>query len=193
MDTPLLVLEHLTGDILGQPRPVAVVVVKVIVKELDDLRLEADKAVGRPGMIGSQANVLHDGIAAEDGFIEGERIHSATVVLLVVQADAQGDVAELHRLRKYAVQRQELLMVAHFDVKEEVHASILGLDNLADRNLRIARKQSFDLFLIGVPGGFQFQIQHFVILLRDFEQTFELEEYARHRCITRSLISSVRP
>jgi len=70
VDTPLLVLEHLTGDILGQPRPVAVVVVKVIVKELDDLRLEADKAVGRPGMIGAQANVLHDGIAAEDGFLE---------------------------------------------------------------------------------------------------------------------------
>jgi hypothetical protein len=47
VNTASLILEHLSGDILCKAGPVAVIVIEVIVKELDDLWLETDKAVLR--------------------------------------------------------------------------------------------------------------------------------------------------
>ena len=52
MNTASLILEHLTGDILCKAGPVAVIIIEVIVKELDHLRLKTDKAVRRSFTMG---------------------------------------------------------------------------------------------------------------------------------------------
>jgi len=98
MNTASLILEHLTGDILRETGPVAVIIIKVIVKELDHLRLETDKAVRRSRRIMSQPDILHDGVSPENGLIKSNDFSGSGVVLLIVQVDGQDHIAKLDTL-----------------------------------------------------------------------------------------------
>lgn len=80
MNTASLILEHLTGDILCKAGPVAVIIIEVIVKELDHLRLKTDKAVRRSRRILGQPDILHDGVSPENGLIERNDICGSGVV-----------------------------------------------------------------------------------------------------------------
>ena len=69
MNAASLVRKHLSGNILGKAGPVPFIVVNIIIKELNDLRLKTDKAMLRSRMIYRYPDILQDGIALEDGLM----------------------------------------------------------------------------------------------------------------------------
>ena len=152
MNTASLILEDFTGDILCKAGPVAVIIIEVIVKELDHLRLETDKAVRRSRRILGQPDILHDGVSPENGLIESNDICGSGVVLLIVQVDGQDHIAKLDTLGKDAIHGQELLMIPDFDVEQVIRAAILRLDDLPDMDGRIPLEQRLHLLLVSVPA-----------------------------------------
>ena len=105
----------------------------------------------RSSMVNGIPDVLHDGVAAEDALVEVNPGIYSIDVLLIIQDDAQGHIAELLDPGDHAVQRDELLVVEDFDVESVIHFPAFGLVDIADNDLRVTLEQSLDLLLELIP------------------------------------------
>ena len=158
VDAAQSISENLTGNVLGKAGPVPVEIGNVIVEELHNTGFEAHKPVASAGEIHHILDILHQGVALKDGGEDLDAVLGADAVLLIVQGDAKSDVAELHNLGHHAVQRHELLVVANLNVEGVVGLAIGQLVDVPNNDVGILLEQSLDLLLVGVPGGFQFEI-----------------------------------
>ena len=149
-----VVLEHLPGDVLRQPAPVAVVVRQVVIGELDDLRHEPHEPVAGTCEIRHVLDVLHDGVSVKERLVDGDPVLVLPGVLLVKERDAKRGDPELLSLWEQPVEGQELLMVPHLDVKGVVRLATVNLVDLADLDVGIPLEQGVHLLLELVPRRF---------------------------------------